>query len=128
MELVSIFAEHRVCREIHKHLNCQWGVVYGLKNGAPHHSTIRVQSMPPATTSLPNGRGLFPILRISIQPQFRHVAWAVSVWLGLAGCIYIPPIGEQDATRIDLAEFEVGGTSRDEVLRVLGNPIATMTI
>ncbi len=79
--------------------------------------------MPPATTSLPNGRGLFPILRISIRPQFRHAAWVVSVWLGLAGCIYIPPIGEQDATRIDLAEFEVGGTSRDDVLSVLGDPL-----
>ncbi len=123
MELVSIFAEHRVCREIHKHLNCQWGVVQGLKNGAPYHSTIRVQSMPPATTSLPNGRGLFPILRISTRPRVIHTAWVVSVWLGVAGCVYIPPIGEQDATRVDLAGFAVGGTSRDDVLSVLGDPL-----
>ncbi len=75
------------------------------------------------TTSL-NRRGLFPIFRIFIRSHVIHAVWiAFIAWLGLAGCVYIPPIGEQDATRNDLAGFEIGRTSRGDVLSVLGDPL-----
>ena len=75
------------------------------------------------TITLPNGRGFFPIFRISIRSQVMPAGWIISAWLALAACVYGPPIGEQDASRIDLAGFAVGSTSRDDVLSVLGDPL-----
>ena len=40
----------------------------------------------------------------------------------IVGCVYIPPIGEDDAG-VDPASFKVGATLRQEVLDVLGDPM-----
>ena len=104
-------------------LNWQWIPLVGLEIEAPDHSTIPAKPMRPATIAWPNGRGSFPVLWTSIRSRVRHAGWIVSACLALAGCVYVPPIGEQDATRIDLAGFAVGSTSRDEVMSVLGDPL-----
>ena len=75
-----------------------------------------------ATIALPNEWKLFR----SFQVPFRsHVKNAISIfsiaWLPLSGCVYIPPIGEEDAG-IDLASFEIGSSSRDEVMSELSDP------
>ncbi len=44
-------------------------------------------------------------------------------WLGLAGCIYIPPAVLGDDGGIDPAGFEIGSTSRSDVLSVLADPL-----
>ena len=76
-----------------------------------------------AAMTLPNGRGRLRIIRTFIRPRIIHPVLIVSiVWLGLSGCVYIPPIFEEDHG-IDPASFEVGSTSRDDVLSVLGDPV-----
>lgn len=40
----------------------------------------------------------------------------------IVGCVYIPPIGEDDAG-VDPASFEIGSTSRSDVLSILGSPV-----
>ncbi len=75
-----------------------------------------------AKVVLPNGRKLFQIFQTSIRSQIVHAVWIISIaCLALSGCLYIPPIGQQD-TGIDLANFKIGSTSRSEVMRVLGDP------
>ena len=76
-----------------------------------------------ATIALPNGRNLSQIFQRSIRAQIVHAVWIISVAsLALSGCLYIPPIGQQDAV-IDPAGFEIGSTSRSDVLNVLGDPL-----
>ncbi len=85
-------------------------------------STIMAGTMLRATIALSKGRGLFRIFQTSIRSHAMLGAWIFSAWLGLAGCVYIPPIAQEDAG-IDPASFKIGTTSRSDVLSVLGEPL-----
>lgn len=89
--------------------------------GEGHHSTIQVRTMHLAKIASPNGRKLFRFFQTSILSHVTLSVWIISAWLGLAGCVYIPPVGQQ--ATVDPANFKVGSTSRSEVMRVLGDPL-----
>ena len=75
-----------------------------------------------ATIALPNEWKLFRIFRVPFRSHVKNAISIISIaWLPLSGCIYVPPIGEEDAG-IDLASFEIGSTSRDEVMSELSDP------
>jgi hypothetical protein len=75
-----------------------------------------------ATISLPNEWKLFRIFRVPFRSHVKNTISIISIaWLPLSGCVYIPPIGQEDAG-IDLASFVIGSTSRDEVMSELSDP------